>query len=620
MQNFSVSGRLSSLRHLAIIAIGFVLAASSITPSTADAHPTITTTSAITTDQINPEVVVVGTGFKADGTLVLSDFTITDEDGTGLTADSVSVNDVFTVATITFTGTAITGVFTITANASAFTASGSSSSNTLTLGIGARTLPACPASDAITVPCLDSGTISRNGLINFRLLYSNNSDIGGSSFSLQAEIAAGEGGYAPPESGDAADLVILYPTSSAIGGRLAIATWAMAGHADFTYAKTVETINDTEVVKLTTSYVYRDSVSKSGCGVSSMTFGAAPEAACESVGDSADYQTSADLSIDFFAAGDFSWLVAETGADGGYLNYVGSSFMWGSTDEIPLRFQLVGPRLKSADDNDPNSGSFQVYLPAGLVTFLYGADFNPETNLVLTRHDEGTLTGTLSGTADVSLTRPLGGDLLIDVPDHPFSAPVFAVSSVSTSAAVDYLGPVIRSPQLTVVAGSDLVLTGSKLGSVSKVSIAGTSLDILSLSDTQIRVSIPADFPSGTYDLVIESNFGKLTVQSALVVMSAAVVDSDPGTSTLAKPWTKKLTASTVKIYTKDLVGAGKVQFMLNGNEVAWVNATSSEDPKLRNAGSASYLVRTVNLVPGRKNVIEIWVAGVRASRTAYSY
>ena len=91
------------------------------------------------------------------------------------------------------------------------------------------------------------------------------------------------------------------------------------------------------------------------------------------------------------------------------------------------------------------------------------------------------------------------------------------------------------------------------------------------------------------------------------------------GTSAVAS-WTKNLNNGTVKMYAKNIVGAGKVQFMLNGEEIAWVNATSAADSKLRTANGASYLVRTVGLVMGQKNVLEIYVDGVRTARTAYTY
>ena len=84
--------------------------------------------------------------------------------------------------------------------------------------------------------------------------------------------------------------------------------------------------------------------------------------------------------------------------------------------------------------------------------------------------------------------------------------------------------------------------------------------------------------------------------------------------------WPKKLSDSSVKLYAKNIVGAGKVQFFLNGKEVAWVRAADANDPKLRTANGFQYLVRTVTLKAGMKNVLEIYVDGERVRRAAYSY
>ena len=104
------------------------------------------------------------------------------------------------------------------------------------------------------------------------------------------------------------------------------------------------------------------------------------------------------------------------------------------------------------------------------------------------------------------------------------------------------------------------------------------------------------------------------------VAVTATVVIGTAGNVGALASWTKNLNDGTVKMYAKNIVGAGKVQFMLNGKEIAWVRATSAADSKLRTANGASYLVRTVDLVEGQKNVLEIYVDGVRTTRTAYTY
>jgi hypothetical protein len=99
----------------------------------------------------------------------------------------------------------------------------------------------------------------------------------------------------------------------------------------------------------------------------------------------------------------------------------------------------------------------------------------------------------------------------------------------------------------------------------------------------------------------------KISATATIVIGSAAV-----------SSWTKKLDDSSAKIYAKNIVGAGKVQFFLNGKEIAWVNASSAADSKLRTANGASYLVRTVEFAAG-KNVLEVYVDGVRTTRTSYT-
>ena len=116
------------------------------------------------------------------------------------------------------------------------------------------------------------------------------------------------------------------------------------------------------------------------------------------------------------------------------------------------------------------------------------------------------------------------------------------------------------------------------------------------------------------YDLNGDGDYadtGDILVSKTVVIGSSAA---------LVASWTKNLNDGTVKMYAKNIVGAGKVQFMLNGKEIAWVNATSAADSKLRTANGASYLVRTIDLVEGQKNVLEILVDGVRSARSAYSY
>ena len=105
------------------------------------------------------------------------------------------------------------------------------------------------------------------------------------------------------------------------------------------------------------------------------------------------------------------------------------------------------------------------------------------------------------------------------------------------------------------------------------------------------------------------------TVMALGLFVPAAIADEPADVPAF---FTKKISETQVKVYAKDIVGIGKVQFLVNEREIAWVRAESVSDPKLRIENSYPYLVRTVTLTPG-KNRIEIRVEGGRAWFATYS-
>ena len=160
-----------------------------------------------------------------------------------------------------------------------------------------------------------------------------------------------------------------------------------------------------------------------------------------------------------------------------------------------------------------------------------------------------------------------------------------------------------------------------------KVTVTGPGISLVNLPATtdaagQFTVNrlLGVNETAGT--IVVTASYdqnddGDYADANDIVVSKSIVVGS---ASAIVASWTKNLNDGTVKMYAKNIVGAGKVQFMLNGEEIAWVRATTALDSKLRTANGASYLVRTVDLVEGQKNVLEIYVDGVRTARSAYSY
>ena len=178
--------------------------------------------------------------------------------------------------------------------------------------------------------------------------------------------------------------------------------------------------------------------------------------------------------------------------------------------------------------------------------------------------------------------------------------------------ATPYTGPIVQAPGALrpVASGARMVLDGSNLTGVSKVTIDGKDASGKVNSEGKLEITVPEGLASGTYDLVITSDSGLLTVQDAIVISGSSFVTE----ATEARPSTRLKEDNTVKVYVFHVVGAGKVQIMHNGKEVAWVNTNDPDDAKILN----DYLVRTLELVDG-KNVIEIWVDGKRVDRKAYT-
>jgi hypothetical protein len=261
------------------------------------------------------------------------------------------------------------------------------------------------------------------------------------------------------------------------------------------------------------------------------------------------------------------------------------------------------------------------------------------------------LTSVTDGVAHTPVLKPLGSSTLVNAgdPDYVDSedevlskdqtgitdrildgridiGAVEVAATASGAASPPYSGPLImRFSKDTVTAGSGdtIVVTGERLNLVSSCAIDGATVEMSNQTAESLSITLPDGIEPGLKNLVISSSAGTLTVQGAFTVTSSnSTLDDqeEPASMVKTASWTKNLNDGTVKMYAKNVVGAGKVQFMLNGKEVAWVRASDANDPKLRTANGFQYLVRTVTLKAGMKNVLEIYVDGERVRRAAYSY
>ena len=229
-------------------------------------------------------------------------------------------------------------------------------------------------------------------------------------------------------------------------------------------------------------------------------------------------------------------------------------------------------------------------LPLGLV-------LDPKTgNITGKLHPKADL-----GSVDLTFNHPTGERVMrLHFSTQPFSAPV------------PFDGPIITDVSAT---GEYLTITGERLETVEALSVDGAELEIVSKTENLIT-ALAVNLSAGEKTLNVDHQQGLIQVQFQML-LNQSVADESATTNF----WTTQISDTEIKFYAKNIVGAGKVQFFHNGNEVAWVNAEDDSDTKLRVISEgpmtgANYLVRTREMVSG-KNVFEVYVDGERVLRRA---
>jgi hypothetical protein len=194
---------------------------------------------------------------------------------------------------------------------------------------------------------------------------------------------------------------------------------------------------------------------------------------------------------------------------------------------------------------------------------------------------------------------------------------------------------VIAAPN-NVLPGSTLTFVATvtdKFGNAVDTSGAGNNADVVVVYDGPgFPIATPTETDADgkvTFRVLLGSGdrgTAKLTVtyRKAGAASTAAqrITESKTVTigATAARGWTRFLAATNeLKIYARDVVGAGKVQFIVNGREIAWIRAVDATDPKLNVMNDG--IVRSVfvrDMLVGR-NVVEIYVNGVRLDRRIFT-
>lgn len=179
--------------------------------------------------------------------------------------------------------------------------------------------------------------------------------------------------------------------------------------------------------------------------------------------------------------------------------------------------------------------------------------------------------------------------------------------SPSSSDPIDGLD-ILSKGEMAVGCGDTSREVIGEVENVTDVRVGGVSVPFTIDSDSRMSIDL-TNAPTGVQDLTIVADEGTVNWQRAYDIDTCAAV----------KAWTSfNEQTNKVKIYAKNLVGKGKVQFFVDGKEVGWVRPIDASNPKLITNSNGVYFVRTVTLDAKVKNRIEIKLNGERLVFNTY--
>jgi hypothetical protein len=321
-------------------------------------------------------------------------------------------------------------------------------------------------------------------------------------------------------------------------------------------------------------------------------------------------------------------------SDGTTTAAAGNSFTLPATGTFPLNLEALKSANTRLGEVAPTIGALGTAL-SGVVTDANGVGTYsnvtisaPGLMFAATAAVTGRVFSMDSITVQTSLTGAWAG---VEVYSNKAGKVTVTVTAGGVSQnvvltfapAAQNTGTVLSVNVANAIPGSTMVVSGSladKYGNPVK-----TSSDALRIVYT--GPGFPAaGIPTATD---AEGNFEfRVLLGTSDVIAGTVTVTYSPTASTLdditvvtslaatsatgARGWTRDQGDGTIKMYARDVVGAGKIQFFHNGREVAWIRAVDATDPKLNVVSDG--MVRTRALVSGR-NVFEIYVDGVRLVR-----
>lgn len=171
------------------------------------------------------------------------------------------------------------------------------------------------------------------------------------------------------------------------------------------------------------------------------------------------------------------------------------------------------------------------------------------------------------------------------------------LAAPSTPSIDSYSGPIIKlvSPN-PVPQGETLTISGERLDQIQKVAIGESIVtkSEISYGDNQMSFLVPLKADLGQQTLVVSGSFGSLSFQNGVEITEAL---AQRATQNLRFE-VSEMANGDLKLYAFGVIGSGKVQFVVDDEEIAWVRAVNSSDSKLRSmqqdGETVHYLVRTI--------------------------
>lgn len=162
-------------------------------------------------------------------------------------------------------------------------------------------------------------------------------------------------------------------------------------------------------------------------------------------------------------------------------------------------------------------------------------------------------------------------------PTTPVQPPPTSLPVVESSAPLRYEGPTVFDSRMLVYPGDTVKLSGKKLNYINEAFVDGRELQITKALSESLEIVISPESKTGLYDLVVFSNYGKLTV-IALLEIREEPLEAWAETELLGYRWSPKFDGISRDLDTRHIesVQTSLGQFTSATTVVCWAYTTAA--------------------------------------------